>query len=305
MAADNNQELVDLATFALNHGIDSIREGGDLIPFALIEYFDKKRHLNRFVADRLEVGVAKAMEYIENLRNDPTVKRYAIAFSGYTTVEGIKYESIVVESGERDSELGYVVAQRFKREGIFKKFDLIGSPIAQPTQTNLISTKGTSPLMNEHPEFEFNNTFSEFGFSISYPKMSLEKSNSNGHAYDAESGNVGGRFYGSSINNHYFGLGWHCSKQDDTPQSILDGYFSGWTRTKVNRDPIKSINVNNLMVNYQTFTTQLKNGSMAYCVCGFWSIGGKNFILQVLGSDPYESYRLFNIYLSSFSYIKK
>ena len=60
MGNEYSQELIDLAFAALDHGIDSVREGGSLIPFVMTES-DEGRTLDRFASDLLEDAVAQAI----------------------------------------------------------------------------------------------------------------------------------------------------------------------------------------------------------------------------------------------------
>ena len=54
-----SDELMNLAFFALDHGVESVKEGGPLVPFAVIENADG-RSLSRFVAETLEEGQEQA-----------------------------------------------------------------------------------------------------------------------------------------------------------------------------------------------------------------------------------------------------
>jgi predicted nucleotidyltransferase len=70
MGNEYSQELIDLAFAALDHGIDSVREGGPLIPFVMTER-DEGRTLDRFASDLLEDAVAQAVAHVQAWRSQP------------------------------------------------------------------------------------------------------------------------------------------------------------------------------------------------------------------------------------------
>ena len=87
---------MELVFVALDHGIDSVTEGGPLIPFALTETSDG-RDLTRFATETLEEGQALARDHVRAAGAD----RAAIAYDGYLTVEGDRNDAIFVEAQER------------------------------------------------------------------------------------------------------------------------------------------------------------------------------------------------------------
>jgi hypothetical protein len=115
--------LMELVFLGLDHGIDSVTEGGPLIPFALTETGDG-RELMRFAPETLEAGQALAREHV----HAAGVDRAAIAYDGYLTVKGDRYDAIFVEAQERGESGSVVFAQRYRPGGRFKKFTTIGNP---------------------------------------------------------------------------------------------------------------------------------------------------------------------------------
>ena len=89
------EALATLAFVALDHGIESVREGGPLIPFAIHEGLDGERNLTRFVAEREKEGEARAREFA---RQNIADGRVAIAWDGYLTVDGDRADAILVEA---------------------------------------------------------------------------------------------------------------------------------------------------------------------------------------------------------------
>ena len=113
---------MELVFLALDHGIDSVTEGGPLIPFALMETSDG-RELTRFAPGTLEAGQALAREHVRAAGVD----RAAIAYDGYLTVQGDRADAVFVEAQERGQNDSIVFAQRYRPGGRFKKFTTIGN----------------------------------------------------------------------------------------------------------------------------------------------------------------------------------
>ena len=113
---------MELVFVALDHGIDSVTEGGPLIPFALTETSDG-RDLSRFATETLEEGQARARDHVRAAGAD----RAAIAYDGYLTVEGDRNDAIFVEAQERGEGYSVMFAQRYRPGGRFKKFTTIGN----------------------------------------------------------------------------------------------------------------------------------------------------------------------------------
>src|SRR5947209_9844806 len=108
-------ELGDLAFFALDHAIDSVRAGDPLIPFAVTED-DSGRDLRRFVADTMEEGQEQARHYA---RGASSALRVAIAYDGYLTVKGERSDAVLVEAQDHGARTAFVFAQRYRPGGRF------------------------------------------------------------------------------------------------------------------------------------------------------------------------------------------
>ena len=117
-----SDELMDLVFFALDHGIESVAEGGPLIPFAVMETADG-RELARFAAETLEEGNAQARQHVRG----GDALRVALAHDGFLTVAGERTDAIFVEAEERGQSRSVVFAQRYRPGGRFKKFATIGN----------------------------------------------------------------------------------------------------------------------------------------------------------------------------------
>jgi len=122
-------KLNDIMFKALDHAVFSIEDNNEtLIPFSLTEDVSGKRTLTRFVADRIEVGVEEGKKKIEALKEE--IHRYALAYDGYLTLEGRRWEALFVEAGDKIAETGMLLCQRYTRKkGWFKKgIEPVGNP---------------------------------------------------------------------------------------------------------------------------------------------------------------------------------
>jgi hypothetical protein len=115
-----SEELMDLAFFALDHGIDSVHAGGQLIAFAVIET-DRGRELARFATERLEEGPAAARKRVANTED---AIRAAVVYDGYLTIEGDRTDAVFVEAYERGAPTTLVFAQRYRTA---PRFETIGN----------------------------------------------------------------------------------------------------------------------------------------------------------------------------------
>jgi hypothetical protein len=105
-----SEMLLSLMFAALDHGIDSVRLGGPLIPFVMIQR-GEERGLTRFVSELLEDAVAEARKYIAE--NAATLQAYALTVDGYFTINEHKFDAILVEGEERGSGFALQFAQRY------------------------------------------------------------------------------------------------------------------------------------------------------------------------------------------------
>lgn len=124
-APQADEALTDLAFLALDHGIESIKDGsGPLIPFTITEPPPGGRNLQRHVSDTLEEAQTGAREA---LRRDTDAVRAALAYDGYITVDGERSDAIIVEAYERGQEHGVIYAQRYQPARLLRKFSTIGN----------------------------------------------------------------------------------------------------------------------------------------------------------------------------------
>ena len=119
-----SDELMNLAFFALDHGVESVKEGGPLVPFAVIENADG-RSLSRFVAETLEEGQEQARRHV---RASADAVLAAVVWDGYAKIEGERTDAILVEAHERGEPASVILLQRYRPGGRLKKFSTIGNP---------------------------------------------------------------------------------------------------------------------------------------------------------------------------------
>ena len=125
--AENSIEINDLMFAALDHAVASIEEAGPLVPFAMTVSNSGDRKLTRFAFEMLEQGLEAAQAHVESEKAN--IKAYAIAWDGFVTIEGKKWDSIFVEAGELATEQGVLLAQRYEKKGTLKKKNLpAGNP---------------------------------------------------------------------------------------------------------------------------------------------------------------------------------
>ena len=138
-------EFNGLIFFALDHGMESIKNNsGPLVPFVISYKRIGERILTRFLTDRLEQGIEKARKFVFNARFD--LEMYAIAYDGYVTLEGQKYDAIIVEGGMRKIEQGMRLAQRYEKKGFIIKKNV---PIGNPVQFQSDNPKSLIFIQNE------------------------------------------------------------------------------------------------------------------------------------------------------------
>jgi hypothetical protein len=121
-------KLNDLMFQALDHAVASIGDsGGPLTPFSMCDEVCGKKTLTRYAAERLEESVAQGKQRIEEAKAD--LLRYAFAWDGFVTIEGKKWDAILVEAGDKVAETGILLCQRYQKKGFFRKgVEPVGNP---------------------------------------------------------------------------------------------------------------------------------------------------------------------------------
>jgi hypothetical protein len=117
---DQNVKLNDLMFKALDHAIDSIASGGELVTFVMTE-----NNLQRFVTSTLDESKERAEEYLIGLKGETLA---ALAYEGYLTLEGTKFNAVFTKAFDVNEEKGVLIAQRYEPKGFLKKFNIVGNP---------------------------------------------------------------------------------------------------------------------------------------------------------------------------------
>jgi hypothetical protein len=131
MGNEYSQELIDLAFAALDHGIDSVREGGPLIPFVMSET-GSERTLTRFAAEMLEEGLEQGITHVVAKRADAGT-RHVLVYDGYVRLpDGERSDAIYAEGVEADSSVVMGLAQRYRPKKALRRFEALGNPMLLP-----------------------------------------------------------------------------------------------------------------------------------------------------------------------------
>lgn len=131
-----DKKLVDLMFVGLDHGIESIKVSGKgpLIPFVMLETTGQ-RNLKRYVAEKLEDGLNEALK---DVQNDKDCDFAILVYDGYLTIDGQKYDAVIVKGFDRKDKIGYQIGQRYEPSKFLKSFKLIGNAAYIGTEEQLL-----------------------------------------------------------------------------------------------------------------------------------------------------------------------
>lgn len=118
-------KFMDFMFTGLDHGINSIKDGSwPLIPFVMTSLNGEKK-LSRFVADTYEDSMMNASEYIMHL--DPIPDYALLVYDGFITMEGKKFDSIMVQAHDKTIDESFIFAQRYIPKNDNQEFQSIGN----------------------------------------------------------------------------------------------------------------------------------------------------------------------------------
>jgi hypothetical protein len=132
-------ELLELILFALDHGLESVRDGGPLIPF-LLTTGSGRPTLQRFVTDSLDRSREMAVAAASQLPAD--VNLYAFAVDGYLRAEAESshpQDAIIVEAGQRGSGFAFLFAQTYRPQDVTQDFQVLSQPACVGETTNRLA----------------------------------------------------------------------------------------------------------------------------------------------------------------------
>ncbi len=129
-----SDELQELSILGIDHGIESVRDGGPLIPFVIVEH-DGERKLQRCIAGEpdaidLEGSVAAAVSAAREAMATPDA-RVVLVYDAYLRMEGERFDAVYAEAVEGGA-VAAVIAQRYRPKARFRGFDTIGNLAGLP-----------------------------------------------------------------------------------------------------------------------------------------------------------------------------
>jgi hypothetical protein len=118
---------MDLVFHGLDRGIDAIRDsGGPLAPFVITEG-EAGRDVRRFVDERLDVALDEAYDFVR--RHLPDFLRITVVHDGWTTIDGVRNEAILVLGCANGKAETFLFAQRYRPTTLLRGFRTIGNPV--------------------------------------------------------------------------------------------------------------------------------------------------------------------------------
>jgi hypothetical protein len=127
-----SEELMDVVFAGLDHGIDSVRGGGPLVPFVIVEH-EGDRKLQRFVVGdpfELEESVAQATLYARETAGQ-SGDRLVLVYDAYLRMNDDRFDAIYAE-GVEDGNLIAIIAQRYRPKGRIRGLETIGNAQGLP-----------------------------------------------------------------------------------------------------------------------------------------------------------------------------
>ncbi|NII28537.1 hypothetical protein HB364_25865 [Pseudoflavitalea sp. X16] len=138
-----SQEYTDFIFLGLDHGINSIRDGGGpLVAFVMAKMGDQKS-LTRILTERLENAPAEAEKLLKDL--NPRPRLALIAYDGYATVKGERNDAIIVRSFDISEEDGLVFAQRYIPKDVGPGIEPYGNAALMGIEPNILRNDKDEP----------------------------------------------------------------------------------------------------------------------------------------------------------------
>jgi hypothetical protein len=124
------EAIADVILVGLEHGIDSVRDGGPLIPF-VITARGGKRSVARFPAETLEAGIDAGVAAIVADPPEPG-DAAVLVYDGYLTLpEGERFDAIYAEAIDGEGVVS-VMAQAYRPKRFLRGLETIGEPAYFP-----------------------------------------------------------------------------------------------------------------------------------------------------------------------------
>jgi hypothetical protein len=138
---DENPGLFKLILYAVNEACNEVVRTGEQWPFAAIET-PSGRFIQGFRNARLELAYEEARRALLTAPSDAQL--YALAWAAYLTHEGVRYETVMVEGGERGKARGVRIGQKYKQHLPEVRFQPIGDPAVLGSGDNLLTLASDS-----------------------------------------------------------------------------------------------------------------------------------------------------------------
>jgi hypothetical protein len=132
--SDPSDELMNLIFTGLDHGIDSVRDGGPLVPFVLVEHEGQVALRRIVVGDpfELEASVEQAAVSAAEAAAAPG-DRVVLVYDAYLRMNDERFDAIYAEGAENGGPAA-IIAQRYKPKGRFRGLETIGNAQALPPE---------------------------------------------------------------------------------------------------------------------------------------------------------------------------
>jgi len=148
-----SEEFMEFIFLGLDHGIESIKDGGGpLVPFVMTKTNEEK-NLSRILTDTLEDGVREAENLVKQL--NPKPKLALIAFDGYATIDSKRYDAIIVRSFDSSEADGLIFAQRYVPKEIGIGINPMGNSALVGYEPNLLKESNSIKLERKKLRWKF------------------------------------------------------------------------------------------------------------------------------------------------------
>lgn len=129
---DASKELMGHLLFALNHSLDLKRDGVDpMMPFAVVIRGEEKI-LKAFAGDGPDYANRMWEKTLQEERPDFAI----FASDSYLTMEGTRYDAVLLKAFDKRDPVIYLVGQRFRPKSASDGFRQLGNPGFLGTEAN-------------------------------------------------------------------------------------------------------------------------------------------------------------------------
>lgn len=135
-----SDELMTLILTGLDHGIDSVRDGGPLVPFVMVEHEGQVALRRILVGDpfELEASVEQAAVSAAEAAAEPR-DRVVLVYDASLRMNDERVDAIYAEGAENGA-MAAIMAQRYAPKGRSRGLEAIGDPQALPREMGRLAT---------------------------------------------------------------------------------------------------------------------------------------------------------------------